>query len=173
MPTDTPILHLVCGLAAAGKSSLAAELGRDAHTVVIAEDAWLAALFADEMTSIPDYVRYAARLRAIIGPHVTAVLRTGVSVVLDFPANTIENRQWMRRVAEAAGVPHRLHYLDVPTDICMARLRDRNARGDHPFTLTDDQFFRLAKHFVPPSAAEGLEIVVHGWRQDGGGEPDR
>lgn len=39
MSSTAPTLHLVCGKAAAGKSTLAGELGQGAGVVVIAEDA--------------------------------------------------------------------------------------------------------------------------------------
>lgn len=165
MSGNLPTLHLVCGKVAAGKSTLTAALGEAPRTVVIAEDDWLAALFGADMASIQDYVRFSAKLRGIIGPHVTALLKAGLSVVLDFPANTVENRAWMREIAEAAQVPHELHFLDVPDEVCKARMRARNARGDHPFSVTDAQYDRLAKHFVPPSEDEGLRVIHHGWRE--------
>ena len=54
--------------------------------VLIAEDAWLGALYADQMASGADYLRCSARLRGIMGPHVAGLLEAGVSVALDFPA---------------------------------------------------------------------------------------
>jgi len=161
MIRPAPILHLVCGKPAAGKSTLTARLGAADDTLVISEDSWLAALYGAQMQTLQDYLRWSAALRQAMTPHVTALLRARVSVVLDFPANTVETRGWMRALAEAAGVPARLHLLEVPDAVCKARLRARNAAGDHPFTLSEDQFDRLAAHFVPPAAEEGFEIVHH------------
>ncbi len=161
MPRTTPTLHMICGKAASGKSTLTANLGQAAATIVIAEDDWLAALYGDQMSSISDYVRCAAKLREVMGPHVVSLLKAGLSVVLDFPANTIATRTWMRGIAEGANVMHKLHYLDVPDELCKARLRARNASGEHPFSVTDDQFDQLARHFVVPTEDEGFDIVVH------------
>ncbi len=162
MAPTSPTLHLFCGLAASGKSSLAAELGRLPGTVVIAEDVWLDALFAGEMSSLADYVRCAAKLRGIVGRHVADLLNAGLSVALDFPANTVEARRWMREILEHTDAAHRLHLLDVSAETCLARLRARNAGGDHPFSLTEDQFWRLARHFTPPTPDEGFAIRRHG-----------
>jgi predicted kinase len=161
MPQSLPTLHSVCGKAASGKSTLTAELGKQAHTVVISEDDWLAALYGDEMTSLQDYVRCSARLQAAMGPHVSAVLRSGVSVVLDFQANTLARRQWLHSLAQAADAAHKLHFLDVPDYICLARLRVRNASGSHPFTLSDEQFHQLSKHFAAPTPEEGISFVTY------------
>lgn len=161
MSTELPSLHLVCGKIASGKSTLAAALGQSPGTVVIAEDDWLPALYRGEMSTISDYVRCAGRLQEVLGPHVAAILRAGASVVLDFPANTIASRAWMRQVIRTAGVPHKLHCLDVPDEICMARLRARNAAGTHPFAVTEAQFRQITRHFVAPTAEEGFDIVLH------------
>lgn len=171
MSRSTPTLHLVCGKAASGKSTLTDLLARDAQTVVIAEDEWLAALFGDEMKTIRDYLRCASRLRGAMQPHVVALLRAGMSVVLDFPANTVETRKWMRELVEAGQAANRLHYLDVPDDVCKARLRARNARGDHPFSVTDEEFDQLARHFVAPTEDEGFDIVRHEVQPDGSDGP--
>ncbi|NRB00702.1 MAG: ATP-binding protein [Rhodobacteraceae bacterium] len=161
MTKTDPTLHMLCGKMAAGKSTLAAELARADGTVRISEDAWLGALFAEELKTGADYLRYAGKLRTAMAPHVAELLRAGVSVVLDYPANTRDQRAWMREVAETAGVPHRLHYLDVPDEVCLARLRARNAEGSHPFQPTEDMFRRFAKHFEPPEPGEGFTIVRH------------
>ena len=161
MTDPAATLHLLCGKIAAGKSSLAAKLGAAPLTVIVSEDKWTAPLFGSEMATVEDYVRCSAKLRAAMGPHLVDLLKAGVSVVLDFPANTLANRAWMKQLAEAAGVPHQLHFLDVPDDICRARMHARNAAGEHEFAPTDAHFDLITSYFVPPTAAEGLEIVVH------------
>jgi len=157
----TATLHMLCGKICAGKSSLAARLAEAPLTVIVSEDQWLARLFGEEMASVEDYLRFAAKLRTAMAPHLTALLEAGMSVVLDYPANTPANRAWMKGIAEAARAVHRLHWLDVPDDVCRARLRARNAAGDHEFAATDAQFDQITAYFVPPSGAEGLEIVIH------------
>ena len=156
----TGILHLVCGKIAAGKSTLCARLAAAPGTILIGEDCWLKRLFGEEMKEVADYVRVAARLRAAMGPHVSDLLKAGVDVVLDFPANTVATRAWMKGVAEAAGAEHRLHWLDVPDEICRERLRRRNEAGDHDFAATDAQFDLITGYFQPPRPEEGLEVVL-------------
>lgn len=158
----TAILHLFCGKIAAGKSTLAADLAQAPGTVLIRQDFWLSGLFGEEMRSIQDYVRYAGRLQGVIGPHVVDLLRAGMSVVLDFPANTAADRAWMRGLFELAGAEHRLHLLEVDDAVCKARLRRRNTAGNHEFAVTDAQYDRMMRHFAPPGPEEGyFRIVRH------------
>jgi predicted kinase len=161
MDAITPTLHMLCGRIASGKSTLASELGRQNRTVLLSEDDWLSGLYGDQMTTIADYVRCTARLQAVIGPHVAALLNAGVSVVLDFQANTREARSWMRGILEQTNAAHVLHVLDVPEGICLERLRARNASGTHPFKVTDAQFHQVSRHFALPTEDEGLEVRVH------------
>ena len=157
--TDTPTLHLLCGKIASGKSTLATALAAQPGHIKISEDRWLATLYAGEMTSVADYVRCAEKLRQAMGRHVVALLQAGVSVVLDFPANTLANRQWMRSLITASGAAHRLHFIDVSDEICKARLHARNAEGDHDFAATDAQFELITRHFVPPDEQEGFTLI--------------
>jgi len=159
MSKSDVMLHLVCGKIAAGKSTLTAKLASGPGTVLISEDRWLAALYRDEMNSVADYVRVAPRLHEAMGPHVESLLTLGVSVVLDFPANTVADRAWMRGLFERSGAKHQLHFLDVPDAVCKARLHERNRSGGHDFAPTDEQFAVITGYFVPPGDKEGFNIV--------------
>jgi predicted kinase len=158
-------LHLLCGKIGAGKSTLAATLARQPNTVAISEDHWIARLYPGEIASIADYVVHAKRLRATLTPHLVDLLRLGISVVLDFQANTRDSRAWMRGLIDQTGVAHQLHVLEVPDDICKARLRARNAAGSHDFAATDAEFDLITSHFVAPTPEEGFNLVVHRWGQ--------
>ncbi|WP_204113034.1 AAA family ATPase [Shimia biformata] len=154
-------LHVVCGKIASGKSSLCRELGQEPGAIILSEDDMLAGLYGPEMRSIADYVTFSERLEQVVGPHVVGVLMAGVTVVLDFQANTRVRRVWARDVADQAGVPLVVHHLDVPDEICKARLAARNASGDHPFAPTEAQFDAIVRHFQPPADEEGLDVITY------------
>ena len=154
-------LHLVCGKIAAGKSTLCARLAEPPGTILVSQDFWMKRLWGDELREVADYLRVAPKLNGAMGPLVTDLLAAGLDVVLDFPANTLVGRAWMRTVFEEAGAAHQLHYLDVPDETCKARLRERNAAGTHDFTVSDEIFDLFTSHFVPPTPDEGFNLVVH------------
>ncbi len=161
MAARGPTLHLLCGKIAAGKSTLARELAANPQTVLISEDVWLAALFADQLTTGVDYLRCSKKLQQAMTPHVVALLAAGISVVLDFPANTTEQRVWMRALIAQTATAHQLHVLDLPDEVCLTRLHARNASGTHPFEVSDAQFRSFTKRFAPPTPEEGFCLVVH------------
>jgi len=95
-----------------------------------------------------------------MAPHLVDILRQGLSVVLDFPANTVSSRNWMRLIAQA-DVAHELHLLDVPDTICKQRLRARNAGGKHPFQVSEADYDLFMSYFVPPGPSESFNVVIH------------
>ncbi|MDE1992799.1 MAG: ATP-binding protein [Rhizobiaceae bacterium] len=127
----------------------------------MSEDWWLSRLYDPEMKDVGDYIRYSRRLREAVSPHIEALLRIGISVVLDFPANTPGIRAWMKTLVEQNGVDHRLHFLDVPAEVCKARLRARNAAGTHDFAASDAEFDQITSYFIAPTEEEGFNIIRH------------
>lgn len=151
----------MCGKIAAGKSTLAASLAEAPDTILLSEDHLLARLYPEEIASLADYARCAARLREAIAPHIQALLRAGLTVVLDFQANTLATRAWSRTLFEGAGADHILHYLRMDDATCKARLSARNAAGTHEHAASDADYDLFTSRFVEPGEAEGFRILVH------------
>jgi predicted kinase len=161
-------LHFLCGKMAAGKSTLARELARAHQAVLLEEDHFLAALFPGEIRSIADYLKYSARVKDALTEHIVSLLRSGISVVLDFPGNTPNQRQWFRQLFERAQVAHELHYLDVADEVCKAQLRERSKAlpEGSPFT-SEAEFEAVTRYFQPPAAEEGFNIVFNSGSRSG------
>ena len=154
-------LHLFWGKIGSGKSTLAAQLADDPSTVLISEDHFLANLFPGEIVTPKDYARRSDRLRRTIGPHIVELLRNGVSVALDFQANTTAVRAWMRHLIKEAACSHQLHLLQTPDAICRERLAARNDSGLHPYHVSDADFDLFNSYIVAPAPNEGFNIVKH------------
>ena len=153
-------LHFFCGKMAAGKSTLAIELAKDNNAILFIEDDWLSHLYPEEITDIQEYIRYSARLKNILSGHVVSLLSHGVSVVLDFPANTKDQRNWFRTIYERANVSHTLHFVDVSNDICKRQLKERSKDKPEGSAFTSDaEFDAITKYFQAPSEDEGFNII--------------
>ena len=155
--THVPTLYLLCGKVAAGKSTLARRLAACPATLLISEDHWTSNLFSGGLRTIDDYGRFSARLRAAMGPHIVDILQQDLSIVLDFPANTVSNRNWMRSLITQANVAHELHLLDVPDAICKQRLQERNAGGEHPFQVSEAEYDLFTSYIRPSGTQRGLQ----------------
>lgn len=154
-------LHLLCGKAGAGKTTLASALAAEHRAILIAEDIWLVRLYGP-MKSFADYRTYSQRVKTVVGPLVTDLLCLGQSVVLDYPANTKSSRLWLRSLFDSAGGHHLLHYLATPDDVCLKRIDQRNIeRPEGSYHLTRDDFDYVSSFFEAPEDDEGFKIEIH------------
>ncbi|MBX3653973.1 MAG: ATP-binding protein [Ramlibacter sp.] len=158
-----PTLHFFCGKAGAGKSTLARQVASEQNALLICEDVWLARLFGDQMKTLDDYRRLALKLKSVVGPMVVDLLKSGQSVVLDFPANTRATRAWFRTVFESADAAHVLHFVQTPDAVCLERIGRRNVeRPEGAHHLSEQDFEIISSFFEPPEEAEGLGVRVWG-----------
>ena len=157
-----PTLIFFCGKMAAGKSTLSRELAARHDAVLLVQDDWLEKLFPVEIQTIADFVRCSTRLREALQPHVLALLGRGLSVVMDFPGNTRNQRAWFRELFEQAGVAHELHFIDAPDDLCKRQLRQRSQGlpAGAPWT-SDAEFDAITAYFQPPADDEGFTVIRH------------
>jgi predicted kinase len=151
---------MLCGKIAAGKSTLSVKLAEAERTLIISEDRWIAQLYGPELKTLADYFERCERLRAALAPHVVGLLRAGVSVVLDFHANTVGSRRWMRALFEEAGASHQLHFLDVSDEVCRSRVHARKGAGGDG--VSDAEFDHVTSFFVPPDPGERFNVIRYG-----------
>lgn len=156
-----PKLHFMCGKAGAGKSTLASSLATRHHAALLCEDIWLARLFPDELSDFNAYLKYARRLKQVVAPLVIDLL-SRQSVVLDFPANTIESRRWFRSIFEQAKCSHTLHHVSADNALCLRRIARRNIeRPEGSHELDEPTFLHITSFFEPPAADEGFHVQLH------------
>lgn len=141
---------LTCGLAGAGKTTLATKLAADRGAVRLTKDEWLWAL-----GSTPWDEQAREKIEDELWRLAQEILPLGLSVVLDFGLWARIERDEMRSVARGLGVGVELHYLDVPTDELWRRI---NARNSEPpwdsYPISRAHLDEWAASFQAPDAAE-------------------
>jgi len=155
-----PVVHIFCGKMASGKSTLASQLAEKHKAVLISEDDWLATLYAGEITDIAEYLKYSEKLKVLITEHISQLLSLGMSIILDFPANTIEQRKWLLEIINKNQTSHLLHYIVASDELCKKQLKQRSKKmpKGSAFT-TDSEFDYITKYFQPPGESEGFEMI--------------
>jgi len=155
-------LFLLCGKMASGKSTLAKELAERENAMLFVQDEWLDALYPNMVVNVASYIEYSGRINKVLAPYIVGLLSRGVSVVLDFPGNTRNQRAWFRSIIDQAGADHELHFLDTSDAICKAQLKARSAHLP-PGTkwTTEEDFALISSHFKPPAVDEQFNVVVH------------
>ena len=147
---------------AAGKSTLARELAQRENAILFEQDQFVASLYPNEITDIASFVNRYGRLKQALEPHVVALLSKGISVVLDFAANTRTQRAWFRGILERTNVDHELHFVDAPDDLCkrQLKLRSRDLPDGTAWT-TDAEFDAITAYFQAPYEDERFNVIHH------------
>lgn len=134
-------LTLFCGKMGSGKSTLSKQVAKNTNAVIVSEDEWLENLFPNKISSLEDYVEYSSTIKPLVKSVVQDFLKNGVDVVMDFPANTDKQRQWLYSITDN----YHLYYLDVSDEECLTRISKRGRPTDTP-----EMFWAMRKHFVKP-----------------------
>jgi len=154
-------LTFFCGKMGAGKSTVAARLAAETHAVLFSEDEWLSALYPNLITKLEDYIKYSNLLKPQIKKTVQSILNSGTDVIMDFPANTVRQRDWFRSMFLEIEAPHTLVYIDVSDETCLNRIQKRRReKPDRAATDTPEMFRHVTKHFVAPSPEEGFNLLI-------------
>ncbi|PNL51277.1 ATP-binding protein [Proteus mirabilis] len=151
-------LHFFCGKIASGKSTLAKSFAKSPRTVLINEDEWLSRLYPNQIKTVADYIEKSELVKSVLSEHIAVLLKAGNTVIMDFPANTLKQRQWLKSLADNTGMPYLFHVLKVESAECKKRLSLRNQLDENPFKTTEVEFDFITQHFSYPASEERLVI---------------
>jgi predicted kinase len=159
--TQSGSLLFFCGKMGAGKTTHAVRLAQELRAVLISEDEWLAKLYPDEISNFDDYLKFSARIKPLLKTHVQAILKSGVSVVMDFPGNTRNQRAWLLQICNKINAKHQLIFLNLSDQECLKNLkRRRTIAPERAMFDTEQMFQQVRAYFQAPAADEGLTILT-------------
>lgn len=154
-------LTFFCGKMGAGKSTLSRKIANETDAVLLSEDEWLATLYGQEIQDFSDYLKYSSRIKPLVKSHVQDLLSIGVSVVMDFPGNTLKQRAWFQDIFEQTEYPHKLIYLNVSDELCLKQIRHRReACPERKNFDTEEVFHHVTQFFQAPSVDERFNIEI-------------
>jgi len=153
-----PRLVSMAGVSGSGKSSLAARLLAPLDAVRLRSDVErkrLCGLAADAGSDGSIYTpEITRRTYARLGELAAAALRDGFSVIVDAANLHRDERQALRGIAVAAGVPFHLFWLSASPAQLGARIRDRAAAGGDPSEADGSVMARQLQFAEPPGTDE-------------------
>lgn len=153
-------LIFFCGKMGSGKSTKASEIVEKGSAVLLSEDEWLGSLYPNKIVSLENYIKYSNQLKPQIKKLVQSILVTGTDVVMDFPANTLHQREWFKGIFTEIKAPHKLIYIDLPNATCLEQIKRRRLeQPERAATDTEEMFEQVTKYFVEPVPEEGFNIV--------------
>ena len=167
-----PTLHLLCGLPASGKTTLARNIEegqnkRGIATMHLSADDWIHTLLP-ESYSTEERDRLRNPVERLQWELSLRLLQTGLDVILDWGFWSRDERHHYQNAAENAGFAVKWYFLEPAMDVLRQRIGERNAHlppGTFAIPLT--QFDQWASLFDPPddaeneSATNAAQAVLH------------
>ncbi|MBX3502970.1 MAG: ATP-binding protein [Alphaproteobacteria bacterium] len=153
------ILHLICGSTGAGKTTYALELCRQTGAVHFSIDEWMVSLYGPDAPQPPDWGWISTRVRRCEDLIAILALQTagrGVPAVLDLSFLRAADRKRFADKAREAGVPVKLHHVDVAADERWRRVQERNDRKGETYRLAVTRFMfdGIESIWQPPGTDE-------------------
>ena len=153
------VIHLVAGSTGAGKTTYAIALAEREKAIRLSIDEWMTTLFEPDQPPEPRFewmMERVNRCEATMWSVALRAARLGVSAVIDCGLTRAAHRTKWAELAASAGLPARLHHLDVDAEERWRRVQERNAERGPTFRLevTREMFDFVEGMWEPPSAAE-------------------
>jgi hypothetical protein len=145
--------HLLYGHIGSGKTTLAKQLEGDLPAVRFTPDEWMARLFGND----PPASIFTKKALAIVNqmePIWTRCLSLGLDVVLDFGFWRRDERDHVRRLAQAAGARSLLYVLECSEEEAWKRIDARNRAAHAGLYIAPATFKQLRTRLEPPGEDE-------------------
>ncbi len=147
-------LHLMCGMAGAGKTTLAKQIEAETSAIRFSPDEWIGKLLADPLDR-QENERLRDPVEALQWDLAQRLLSSGLDVILENGFWGKGEREDYRDTARKLGAKVQLHYLDVPENELWRRIETRNKNlPAGTFTVTQDELREWLTWFHKPDAEE-------------------
>jgi hypothetical protein len=141
--------------------NLCKKILKEDTAILLSEDYLLSSLYPNEINDISDYVKYSLRIKSFIKWLVRLYIFRGIDVIMDFPGNTIKQRQWFLEIISDTNAKHSLIYLKADDEICLKNLEKRRLESPERNKFdTKEVFFKMKSYFQEPSPNEGFNLTV-------------
>lgn len=158
-----PIIHLICGSTAAGKSTYARTLKNDTEAMLFSIDDWMTSLFGPDLENPMDWEwisERASRCENRIISTACALAKTGASSILEIGLQQKSKRAEVAATIRESGCTLQTHYLDVDAVERWRRVEQRNLDKGETFSLevTRDMFDFFEAMWESPSEDELISL---------------
>jgi predicted kinase len=154
------MLHLICGLPGAGKTTFARHLEQSLPALRLTPDDHIKSLYgADADTAVIAAAR--DPLEAFLYQLALRVLQLGVDVVIDYGFWSRAERDFFARGAVEVGARAQLYFADLPLAELWSRIEERNAHlGPNDMHIERAELDVWASIFQRPAPDERA-ILIH------------
>jgi predicted kinase len=159
------MIHLIAGNTGSGKTTYAKALKKKTKGIIFSIDKWNKELFLPdkkETDGLEWFLERIDRSESIIMDLILQLEATKTDTILDLGLSKFEHREKFRSFANSRGFSMRIHYLDIPKEIRLKRIMQRNLeKGDsYEFEVTRENFDFMEDWFEKPGLTELHDAIV-------------
>lgn len=155
--SSQPILHLICGLPGAGKTTLAKEIAASSGAIRFCPDEWIKDIWKNDAETAGN--NYRDEIEQLQWKTAKEILRSSVDVIIEWGTWGRDERAKLRDEARDAGAKVKFYYLEVSRDVLRERILARNRQsGAKEFYIPEKEIeaflYDCFKSFQTPTAEE-------------------
>ena len=121
---NKPILHLICGLPGAGKTTLAKQIAATGGAVRFCPDEWIKDIWKEKAETEGNNFR--DEVEQLQWKTAKEILRNSVDVIIEWGTWGKDEREKLRDEAREAGAQVKFYYLDISREVLRKRILKRN-----------------------------------------------
>lgn len=153
------MIHLIVGNTGSGKTTYANQLKHRSGGVIFSIDKWNNTLFLPDKKSsdgLEWFLERIDRIESIITSLISQLESEATDAILDLGLSKLEHREKFKKFAHQNGYEIKIHFLDIPRNIRLERVRKRNLEkgATFEFEVTDENFEFMETWFEKPSKTE-------------------
>ena len=148
-------MHIaLAGNIGSGKTTLAQKLEHELPALRLNLDEWHIRLFGQDAEE-PEHDARHRLIEALLWKIAGRALELGTNVILDYGLWAREEREDYRLRAKQLGAGSEVHYLDVPEDELLRRLKNRNSQpSEDSFLISEEAMKPWIAFFQKPAPEE-------------------
>jgi len=123
-----PLLHLICGLPGAGKTTLANKIAQETGAIRFCPDDWIKNIWKEKAET--DGNSYRENVEQLQWELAKNLLGNNIDVIIEWGTWGQSEREKLRDEARAIGAKVKFYYLDVPREVLRVRMLERNKIKD-------------------------------------------
>jgi len=144
-----------------GKTTHALSLSKKLNAVYLSEDEMLSSLYPNEIKTLQDYVSFSLRLKPFVKELVYKLIKSGNDVVMDFPGNTLRQREWFIELVKHCECDHKLLYLKADDELCLRQIEKRKNEQPERYRFDNkEMFYKVTSFFEEPLDNEELIVEI-------------